>query len=86
MLLSVIIAFLWYIIGVWSFIFWWTKDSDLKLIHFMFGLVTGLTGPIAFILGWFMHGDPIKWGSLINFSKVIKKKRIKNESVFRTNR
>lgn len=62
---------LWYFIGAASFIYWWTKSYDFSL----FGeeaaccLVTAFGGPFAFIVGWTIHGKPIK-------GKILFKKRL----------
>lgn len=47
----------WYLVGVVSFIYWWTKTSDLTIreLHVLF--CAGFMGPITFILGWILVGD-----------------------------
>jgi hypothetical protein len=37
----------WYVSGVASFIFWWTRDYDLALGDAVFGLFVGAAGPFA---------------------------------------
>lgn len=47
----------WYIIGLVSFIFWWTNDTDLVMGELPIALLASIMGPIAFIVGYFIHGD-----------------------------
>ena len=51
---------IWYIIGISSFIYWWTTDYDLELnVSLILGLIIiGLVGPIAFLIGYSIHGKP----------------------------
>lgn len=47
----------WWISGVAAFIFWWTKDWDLKVSDLVSALLLGLMlGPFAFIVGFLVHG------------------------------
>ena len=60
---------LWYACGVASFIFWWTKEFELTTDDLIFALFIGFFGPIAFGMGWTVHGDDtVK-------DRVIKKRR-----------
>lgn len=61
------IAIAWYAIGYLCFIYHWTRDSDLSVTDAFFGLIPALLGPIAFVTGFFIHGD--------SGSKVLLKKR-----------
>ena len=65
-----IFGIIWYIVGVLSFIYWWTRVHDLELIHLLLGFFVGLMGPIAFVFGYLVHGEPIEL-----FSKVLIKQR-----------
>ena len=49
--------FLWLAIGSAGFIFWWTKDWDLKFEDLLFSVVVGVIGPFSFFCGWIIHGD-----------------------------
>ena len=69
MSLKLIVLLLWYLSGVASFIYWWTKDFDFELRYIPVAMLSGLIGPLAFVLGAFFHGDGV-WPS-----KIIIKKR-----------
>lgn len=47
----------WYLSGVGSFIWWWTKDYNFGPTEAFMSIFIGLVGPIAFFLGWVIHGD-----------------------------
>lgn len=50
----------WWIVGMSSFIYWWTKDYDLDINAAGGALIIGVAGPIAFFIGWLVHGDTDK--------------------------
>ena len=52
----VFLMVLWWVIGSASFIYWWTSEFDLTLSAGMGSVVAGLAGPIAFLIGWAIHG------------------------------
>ena len=52
-----IVGWAWYIIGVVSFVYWWTKDSDLKVGDTVLMAMCGVLGPIAFIIGFIIHSS-----------------------------
>jgi hypothetical protein len=62
---------LWYLFGVMSFAYWWTKEFDLRVKDILPCLVLGFCGFFAWIIGWGIHGKPLFKSS----SKVILKKR-----------
>lgn len=43
-------AAIWYVVGVASFIYWWTKEHDFELRDVKFALFAGLFGPVLFVL------------------------------------
>ena len=54
---------LWWVIGFASFVYWWTKEYDLETQDLFKGALVGIVfGPTAFLVGWFIHGDPIPKG------------------------
>ncbi len=53
------LCLLWYISGVWGFIYWWTTEYDLELEEFLLALVEGFLGPVTWLLGAFFHGSSI---------------------------
>lgn len=55
MLIATIIAG-WWAIGVAGFIYWWRNDHDLKLSDCFFAAIAGVTGPLAWLIGWAVHG------------------------------
>ena len=59
----------WLLLGLNSFIYWWTKQYDMTVRDLLTsGLMGAIMGPIAFFYGWLIHGDPIP-------EKIIIKKR-----------
>jgi hypothetical protein len=53
MILLVFIA--WYLIGIASFLFWWSREFAITTTDLSVSLAIGLTGPIAWILGYSLH-------------------------------
>lgn len=45
----------WYVSGVLSFIYWWTRDFDFTSNDVAMALSIGVFGPITFIYGWGIH-------------------------------
>lgn len=52
---ELIYGIIWGLIGGSGFIFWWTKDYDLTLQEFLLVLFGTILGPLAWIVGWFIH-------------------------------
>jgi hypothetical protein len=65
----ILLLLLWYISGVVSFIYWWTKDYDFEVRGIPVAVFSGLAGPISFIIGAAIHNDSK------SSSKIIIKKR-----------
>lgn len=61
-------AIVWYITGVWGFIFWYTKDFNLTTREIPLAIFEGLLGPLTWLVGAGIHGS----------SKTIIKKRDNN--------
>lgn len=40
-----IFAAVWYVLGLWGFIWWWTQDNDLTSSDTLLMLWAGLVGP-----------------------------------------
>ncbi len=53
------LAALWYFIGVHSFIYWQTKIYDIRVSNMPLILLCGISGPITYIVGWSLHGEPL---------------------------
>jgi hypothetical protein len=65
----------WWIIGVCGYIYWWTREFDLKVSDAPFSMIIGLTlGPITWIAGFAIHGNTI---ICKDRDKILIKKRIK---------
>lgn len=47
---------LWYVSGVASFVYWWTKDDDFTGDTLPTAMAVGIFGPVAFLMGLSIHG------------------------------
>lgn len=54
---ALLIIVLWWAIGTASFIYWWTSEFDLTVCSGIGSLFAGSVGPIAFFIGWCIHGE-----------------------------
>ena len=50
----------WWTVGVAGFIFWWTSEFDFKTDDLLFLFAFGFLGPLAWVVGFFVHGDEQK--------------------------
>ena len=66
---------IWYLFGVFSFGYWWTTQHNIEIGTLFIAIFAGLLGPIAFVLGYAIHGEHSNSQSF--FSKVLIKKRTK---------
>jgi len=57
MSLKLILLLLWYVSGLVSFIYWWTKDYNFKLEEAPLAIVIGLIGPVAFVIGAIVNSN-----------------------------
>lgn len=55
--LIVILATLWCLVGTAGFVYWWTAEYDLTVATTFFAVLLGILGPLAWIVGWGIHGD-----------------------------
>ena len=46
-----ILLSLWWLSGVFSFVYWWTKDYDLETPQLFLAVIAGLIGPMAWFAG-----------------------------------
>lgn len=53
-----IVLALWWLTGIAGFVFWWTKDFDLRIGSALGSLLFGTMGPLAWLVGYFAHRDP----------------------------
>lgn len=56
---TIIFLVLWFVSGVCSHIFWWTRDYDYRLSDINMTIMSGFAGPFAFIIGMSIHGGDI---------------------------
>lgn len=56
MIAIIIFLCVWYVLGVSGWIYWWTKDYDVELLDVFVALLSGFSGPLAWIGGWRIHG------------------------------
>lgn len=47
----------WYVIGVVSFVYWWTEDHDFRLNEIPMLILLGSLGPVTFLMGWMDSKD-----------------------------
>ena len=55
MSLLVVFLTLWYITGVWSFIWLWLHEYDYTTDEILSTLFCGIGGPILFLFGWWEY-------------------------------
>lgn len=48
----------WLVVGAASHIWWWTKDHDYTASNIIITLFAAISGPISFVIGWTIHGEP----------------------------
>jgi len=51
-----IIFITWYLIGVSSFYFWWTREFEFTKYDIPIAYLSGVLGPIAWINGYSVQG------------------------------
>jgi hypothetical protein len=49
--------FFWWMCGIFSYIHWWTNEYDLDVGTLGFSFIIGIIGPLAYIIGYFIHSD-----------------------------
>lgn len=62
---EVILLTLWYIAGITGFIYWYTTEFNLKEDDIPMMLMLGFIGPVAWIIGYLLHGRPNKGSSIV---------------------
>lgn len=53
--MEILIILGWGLIGVFSFVFWWTKDYDFTSSDILAALLCGIIGPVAFLICGISH-------------------------------
>lgn len=56
-LLLAALLILWLLSGFGSFVYWWTKNHDLRVEDVLVGIFISIAGPLNWITGWAIHGD-----------------------------
>ena len=57
-MLEIFLGIVWYLVGLSSFIYWWTNELDFRLgPEFILAFGVAFLGPFAYALGWAIHGD-----------------------------
>jgi len=82
MYIAFIIGILWYMIGMRGFIFWWRSELDLTGYSLPTMTVAACLGPLAWIVGYFIHGRSSEPGS----DRIFFKRRTKKEERRRRSR
>lgn len=62
-------AIAWWAAGYASFVYWWTTQHDLKVEDAICGMFYAVIGPLAFVLGWLIHGKPVEASRRILMAK-----------------
>lgn len=52
-----LLIIVWFVIGVFGVIFWWTKEMDFTTNEIPLAAFGGILGPASWIIGWMVHGD-----------------------------
>jgi hypothetical protein len=68
----IIIAIIWYVIGLVGFIYWETSKCDIKYSSIPFMMIIASLGPVVWIIGWDAFGTDTD-------NKVFIKRRTKKE-------
>lgn len=55
-MIILLIVLVWYTVGVGGFIFWYTSEYDFLATDILLACIAGFTGPVAWLLGWSIHG------------------------------
>lgn len=53
----ILLFILWFLTGACSFIYWWTKTFNFTTSDLPLALLSGLMGPISFLIGFKIHGS-----------------------------
>lgn len=65
-MITALLFILWWAAGIYGFIFWWTTQHDFTAAELPIAVSLGLMGPLAFLVGWLVHGQRgPKWDSVI---------------------
>lgn len=74
--MTILLITIWFLLGLCSCVYWWTKDSDFTVGDIGFALLVSVSGPFSFVVGWGMHS---KESNKIFDKIIIRKKEGKKE-------
>lgn len=55
-MIYLLLGIAWYLVGMASFVYWWTSEYDLETNQLFTIFIAGLVGPFSFLIGWIIHG------------------------------
>ena len=55
MILTILGIVIYYAIGVYGFIYWWTMEFDLNHEDLLLTALAGMLGPLTWLVGWAVH-------------------------------
>lgn len=55
--ITIVLAIIWYALGVGFFIYWWTSRHDFTTGEIPLALTCGFMGPITYIIGLLVYGS-----------------------------
>ena len=58
MTISIIFSIFWYLVGVVSFTYWYTKDNDFAVSDLGTLFSLAFYGRVIFFIGWIIHNNP----------------------------
>lgn len=65
----------WFVIGYQGFVWWWTKDYDLRVKDRRFAFAISFLGPINWLIGWNFHSEFWKQSLFDDPNRIIKEQR-----------
>ena len=69
----IITGVIWYICGIRGFVYWWTTEWDFTINKVGVCLFVGISGPLAWLIGYFIHGSKKEPKILIKRKDINKK-------------
>lgn len=59
--MTVLIIFLWMLVGVLGYVYWWTYEYDLRLPDLVMAvLFVSWMGPLTWLVGWATMSKPTR--------------------------
>jgi hypothetical protein len=60
MSIFILCSLLWWVTGSAGYCYWWTNEYDLRTDDIPMAVLTGILGPMAWFVGWSIHGNSQK--------------------------